>query len=152
MLHRSIEILRTNNVPYEEITHSPAYTSEQTAHAAHISGKRITKSVIIEIDGEMAIAVLHVDEHVDLTRLRDLTGAKEVRLVSEQEFLERFPDCEMGAIPPFGNLYDMPVFVSSQVDHEESLIFNPGSHTELVRIPYSDFKRIAQPAVLDFAV
>ncbi len=152
MLHKSIEILRTNNVPYEEIAHSPTYTAEQTAHTTHISGKHLTKTVIVEIDGEMAMTILHTDEHVSISRLRELTGAHEVRIVSEQEFMEKFPDCEMGALPPFGNLYDMPVFVSPAVDQDENIIFNPGSHSDLVRISYQDFKRLVHPAVLDFAV
>lgn len=152
MLHKTIETLKSHNISFEEINHSPTYTSEQTAHSVHISGKRITKTVLVEIDGEMAMAVLHVDEHVDLNRLKELTGAHVARLLSEREFLEIFRDCEMGALPPFGNLYDMPVFVSSSVDRDESIIFNPGSHSELVRISYNDFKRLVHPAVLDFAV
>ena len=151
MLHKSIEVLRSNNIPFQELTHSPSYTAEQTAHAAHISGKKLAKSVVVDVDGEMALAVLHADEHVDTTRLKELIGAREVRLVSEREFLERFPDCEPGALPPFGNLYDMPVFVSNRLDHDQTLIFNPGSHSELISVSYSDFKRMVQPAVLDFA-
>jgi Ala-tRNA(Pro) deacylase len=146
------EYLDYHLVKYVVITHSPAFTMQEIASATHIPGKELAKTVIVEIDGRMAMAVLPASQKVDLESLRDALGASEVRLAKEREFRDRFPDCEPGAMPPFGNLYDMDVYVADSLTEDEEIAFNAGSHTQLVRMAYRDFERLVQPKVMHFAV
>ena len=149
MTTRTIEILQRNNIPYEEMEHPFSVTAQQTARLAHISGKRLAKSVVVEIDDQLAEVVLHADESVDLMALKDQTGAEHVRIVGEREFADRFPDCEFGAVPALGNLYGMPVYVSESLLHDDAIVVNPGSHRKLVKMMMADFKRITHPTVIE---
>jgi Ala-tRNA(Pro) deacylase len=143
--------LDENGVKYVSIQHSPAYTAQEVAASAHVPGHEMAKTVVVKIDGKMAMAVLPASEHVDLDRLKDEVGAKTLLLASEDEFRNAFPDCELGAMPPFGNLYGMDVYVSEKLTEHESISFNAGSHTELIRLAYSEFERLARPTQLRFA-
>jgi Ala-tRNA(Pro) deacylase len=142
------EFLDENQVRYVTISHSAAYTAQEIAASAHVSGYELAKTVMIKIDGKMAMAVLQGAFKVDMKHLREITGAESVELASEKEFKDMFPGCETGAMPPFGNLYDMDVFVSPSLAEDESIAFNAGSHTELVRLAYKDFERLVKPKVL----
>jgi Ala-tRNA(Pro) deacylase len=133
------------------IKHSAAYTAQEIAASAHVPGKELAKTVMVKIDGQMAMAVLPASFRVDFKDLKDLAGAKKVELASEQEFKKLFPECEVGAMPPFGNLYDMAVYVANPLPEDEEIAFNAGSHTELIRLPYKDFQKLAKPTVGDFA-
>jgi Ala-tRNA(Pro) deacylase len=146
------EYLDSQLVKYVVISHSPAFTMQEIASATHIPGKELAKTVIVEIDGRMAMAVLPGSQKVDLEQLREALGAREVTLAKEGEFRDRFPDCELGAMPPFGNLYDMDVYVADTLTEDEEIAFNAGSHTQLVRMSYRDFGRLVQPQVVQFAV
>ncbi len=146
------EFLDSQNIRYVSIIHSPAYTAQELAAIAHIPGREMAKTVIIKLDGKMAMVVLPASYHVDFTRLKQATGAREIELASEEEFQKLFPDCEVGAMPPFGNLYDMPVFVAAKLREDEEIVFNAGSHSELMRLSYNDFERLVQPTVMEFAV
>lgn len=146
------EFLDSQNIRYVSIIHSPAYTAQELAAIAHIPGKEMAKTVIVKLDGKMAMVVLPASHHVDFSLLKQATGARDIALASEEEFQERFPDCEVGAMPPFGNLYDMPVFVAARLREDEEIVFNAGSHSELMRLSYHDFERLVQPTVLEFAV
>jgi Ala-tRNA(Pro) deacylase len=146
------EYLDDHQVKYVVITHSPAFTMQEIAAATHIPGKELAKTVVVEIDGKLAMAVLPGSQKVDLEMLREAAGAKQVRLASEREFRDRFPDCELGAMPPFGNLYGMDVYVADTLTEDEEIAFNAGSHTQLVRMSYQDFERLVQPQVMHFAV
>ena len=139
------DFLDRERVPYTTIPHSPAYTACETARAAHVSGRDFAKTVIVNIDGRLAMAVLPASEKLDLAQLKKAAGAKHVRLALESEFDRWFPGCEPGAMPPFGNLYGMEVFVSKTLAADELIAFNAGSHAELVRIAYRDFERLVQP-------
>lgn len=141
------EFLDSQGVKYITIQHSPAYTAQEVAASAHISGNEMAKTVMVDVDGRMAMAVLPAPSRLDLERLRDATGAKRVGLVGEREFERMFPDCERGAMPPFGNLYGMDVFVADRLAEDEEIAFNAGSHTELVRLAYGDFERLVHPKV-----
>ncbi len=143
--------LDQNRVPWVSIVHSPAYTAQETAACAHVRGKELAKTVMVKIDGRMAMAVLPASERVDLEVLREVTGAARVSLATEKEFRTLFPDCEPGAMPPFGNLYGMDVFVSGHLADDAEIAFNAGSHTELIRMPYGDFERLVQPKILELA-
>jgi Ala-tRNA(Pro) deacylase len=149
---RLLAFLDDNQVKYVVISHSRAFTTQEVAAATHIPGKELAKSVIVEIDGEMAMAVLPGSQKVDVELLREAVGADQVSLARESEFKDRFPECDPGAMPPFGNLYGMPVYVADSLTDDEEIAFNAGSHTELVKMSYRDFERLAQPRVMHFGV
>lgn len=144
--------LDKEKVKYVVLNHSPAYTAQEIAASAHIPGKELAKTVMVNIDGKMAMAVLPASHRVDLAHLRDVLAAKDVTLAGEQEFKDAFPECEVGAMPPFGNLYGMDVFVAAGLAEDEYIAFNAGSHKELIRLSYRDFERLVQPKVVEFAL
>lgn len=145
------EFLDNQHVEYLTITHSPAFTAQKIAASAHVSGKELAKTVMVRIDGKLAMAVLPASYQVDFDLLRDATGALDVELASEADFKEMFPDCELGAMPPFGNLYGMNVIVAEKLAEDEAIAFNACSHTELIKMHYSDFERLVEPIVVKFS-
>lgn len=145
------EFLDTHHIKYVSITHSKAYTAQGIAAAAHISGKELAKTVMISIDGDMAMAVLPASEQVNLDSLKIALKAKKVDLASERQFRDRFADCELGAMPPFGNLYNMKVIVDETLTHDNEIAFNAGTHLELIKLAYSDFQTLVKPTVLRFS-
>jgi len=151
-IHTLTDLLDRQNIKYTIITHSVAYTAQGIAALAHIPGQELAKTVIVNLDDTLAMAVLPASGQVDLAALRAATGAKAVTLAGEKDFLHRFPGCETGAMPPFGNLYGMDVFVDGSLTRDKEIAFNAGSHRELMRLAYEDFARIVQPKVLQFAL
>jgi len=145
------EFLDGHRVKYVTISHSPAFTAQEIAASAHISGRDVAKTVIVKIDDEMAMAVLPATEKLFCDFLKEATGAEHVELATEREFQDRFPGCELGAMPPFGNLYDMEVYVSDRLSAHHDIAFNAGSHTELMKLPYDDFERLVNPHVMALA-
>ena len=143
------EFLDSQHIKYLVISHSLAYTAQGIAALTHFSGKKLAKTVIVKIDGILAMAVIPASAHVDLDRLRTLTGTQIVELASEREFQDAFPDCEMGAIPPLGNLYDMCVYVDANLAEFEEITFSAGTHRELVRMNWIDLARLVNPIVDD---
>jgi Ala-tRNA(Pro) deacylase len=141
------EFLDNEGVKYITIRHSPAFTAQEIAASAHVPGKEMAKTVMVQLDDRIAMAVVPASSRLDLGRLRDAAGADKVALSGERDFEARFPDCELGAMPPFGNLYGMDVFVADSLAEDEEIAFNAGSHTELVRLAYDDFARLAHPKV-----
>jgi Ala-tRNA(Pro) deacylase len=150
MLKKLTEHLDANEVKYVVLRHSPAFTAQEIAATAQIPGRELAKTVMVKIDGKMAMAVLPASSMVDFARLREGLGAKAVELATETEFRGLFPECEVGAMPPFGNLYDMKVVVDSKLKEDTEIAFNAGTHKELVRVPYADFERLVKPGILDF--
>jgi Ala-tRNA(Pro) deacylase len=144
------EFLDQEKVKYLNITHSPAYTAQEVAASAHITGREFAKTVVVELDGRMALAVLPANKKVVLQDLREVTGSNEVKFASEEEFGEKFPGCETGAMPPFGNLYGMKVYVAEALTEDDEIAFNAGSHTEVIRMNYRDFERLVHPTVMSF--
>ena len=142
------EFLDSENIKYISIMHSRAYTSQETAEMAHISGKELAKTVMVKLDGRMAMAVLPADEQIDLDLLKSNTNAKKAVLATEDEFRNLFPQCETGAMPPFGNLYDQEVYVEESLAADETIAFNAGSHSELIQLSYKDFARLVNPKVI----
>lgn len=140
--------LDEQHVKYVTIGHSPAFTAQEIAEQAHIPGKQLAKTVMVKIDGELAMVVVPASRQVNLGQLGKSLGAKNVELATEDEFKDAFPDCEPGAMPPFGNLYGMQVFVSETLREDDEIAFNAGSHSELIRLPYTDFERIVKPTPL----
>jgi Ala-tRNA(Pro) deacylase len=145
------EFLNSQNVPYMTVAHSVAYTAKEIAALTHISNKELAKTVIVRIDGAMAMAVLPASYDVDLVALRAAIGAKSVTLAKESEFKDRFPECDIGAMPPFGNLYGMAVYVDESLTKDKDIAFNAGTHEELLQVSYADFARLVNPTVLKFS-
>lgn len=152
MYHTRLEeFLQHEKVPYQSIEHFRTYSSQRTAAAAHISGKEIAKSVMVSIKGKLCMVVLPANKQVDLAKLRKIAGTNEVRLVNESEFKDRFADCEVGAMPPFGNLYGMDMFVAEALAKDESIAFNAGTHTDLIKMAFKDYERVTHPKIVRVA-
>jgi Ala-tRNA(Pro) deacylase len=143
------QFLNDHGVKYVTIGHSPAFTAQEIAAAAHVRGKDFAKSVVVKLDGRLALAVVPASVKIDLALVREVTGAQRAELASEADFAAQFPECEPGAMPPFGNLYGMPVLVSACVAHGRDLVFNAGTHREVVRMRYADFEQLAHPRVVE---
>ena len=143
--------LDENYIKYVSIKHSSAFTAQEIASSAHVSGNEFAKTVMINIGKEMAMAVLPASYKVDFDKLNKIFGKEKVELAGEAEFKYRFPDCEVGAMPPFGNLYDMETYVAEVLAEDEEIAFNAGSHSEIIKMRYEDFKRLVQPKVLRFS-
>ena len=141
--------LDQHGVKYAVISHSPAFSAQQIAARALISGKELAKTVILKVDGRLAMAVLPASQKVDLEELRQAIGGR-IEIAQEEEFRSRFPECDLGAMPPFGNLYDMDVYVADSLAEDEEIAFNAGSFTELVQLAYHDYERLVRPRVLHF--
>lgn len=145
------EFLDGSKVPYTTIQHSKAYTAQGIAALTHIPGRELAKTVILRVNDELAMAVLPSSRWVDLVAMRKELGTAKIELASEFEFDARFPDCETGAMPPLGNLYDMGVYVDASLAEDKEIAFNAGSHYEVIRMRYADFARLVRPKVLHFA-
>jgi Ala-tRNA(Pro) deacylase len=150
-LQRLKDLLDRYGVRYESIVHLPAYTAQGIAAITHISGKEVAKTVIVKLDGSLALAVVPASHRIDLRLLQAATGVTKAMLASEEEFKDAFPGCETGAMPPFGSLYGLPVLVDETVTQDQEIVFNAGSHTELIRLAYEDFARLEGPKVLRFS-
>ncbi len=141
-------LLDKNGIKYAVIQHSPAFTAHEIAASAHIAGKELAKTVIVKIGDKMAMVVLPASKRVSIDELQRVVGVANIRLAHEQEFDALFPDCEPGAMPPFGQLYSMDVYVHESLAQDKMIAFNAGSHTELVQMAYADFEKIVKPKVL----
>ncbi len=150
-LRKLKDFLDSKDIKYVTISHSTAYTANEVAASAHISGKELAKTVMGKIDGKKTMTVLPASYKVDFGLLQEAVGASKAELASEQEFQDMFPGCEIGAMPPFGNLYGMKVFVDESLCEDEEIAFNAGSHTELIRLSYKDFEGLVKPKVVKFS-
>lgn len=146
------EFLDKNKIKYISIKHSPAFTSLEVAESTHISGKNFAKTVIIKIDTKLAMAVLPANFLVDVDLIKEVVKADFVELAAEREFENLFPGCEIGAMPPFGNLYNMEVYVADVLTRDEEIAFNAGSHTEVIKMVYKDFERLVKPKVVQLSL
>jgi Ala-tRNA(Pro) deacylase len=144
------EYLDSHHIKYVTLTHSKAYTAQEVAASAHLPGAILAKVVIVSLDGELAMAVLPANRKVVLSDLREVTGSDQVGFATEQQFEDRFPDCEIGAMPPFGHLYGMEVYLSEKLAENDEIAFNAGSHEEVIKLAFADFERLAQPRVMAF--
>jgi Ala-tRNA(Pro) deacylase len=142
--------LDENGIKYVVISHSPAYAAQEIAAAAHISGKELAKTVIVKSTGKMMMVVLPASYQIELGKLGSELGVSDLKLATENEFKDLFPGCDVGAMPPFGNLYDMDVVVAKRLTEDDEIAFNAGTHTELIKLKYDDFERLVKPKVLQF--
>ena len=147
-LLRILKHLDREGISYQVISHPPAFSAQKIAAAAHVRGREMAKIVMVKIDGQLAMSVLPADLALDLEQLRRATDADAAELASEAEFKDRFPDCEGGAMPPFGNLYGLPVFVADAFTRLEHIAFNAGNHREIIRLRFADFLRLVRPRML----
>ena len=144
--------LDEHKVKYVTVKHSPAYTAQELAHSAHLSGNEVAKSVMVKTDDRMAMVVLPASKRVSLDEVRRVVGGRNVRLAHESEFKDLFPGCELGTMPPFGNLYGVDVYVDPALAEDKEIAFNAGTHTELIRMSYADFERLVRPRVAALAI
>lgn len=152
ILKRLRDCLDNHNVKYTVISHSPAFTAQEIAATVHISGKEVAKTVIVDADGQKKMIVLPASHMIDFRLLREHLGAKKAVLATETEFQGLFPECEVGAMPPFGTLFGLEVIASRALSDDDEIAFNAGTHRELVRMSYIDFERTVGPKVVDFTV
>jgi Ala-tRNA(Pro) deacylase len=150
-VQRLKDFLDKHNIKYVTTSHSLAYTAQEVAASAHIAGKELAKTVMVKIDDKIAMAVLPASFKVSFDLLTKAAEANKVELAHEQEFRDIFPESEVGAMPPFGNLYGMEVFVDESLSQDEEIAFNAGSHTELIKLAYRDFERLVKPKAAKFA-
>lgn len=147
---RLTNLLSDEHIDYVTIPHSITYTAQETASSAHIRGIEFAKTVIVKLDGKFAMAILPAQYKIHLGLLKQETKARQVALASEDDFRGLFPECETGAMPPFGNLYGMTVYVEESLLGAAEIAFNAGSHTELIKISYQDFMTLVQPNIARF--
>jgi Ala-tRNA(Pro) deacylase len=150
ILKRLKEYLDAHKIAYQLIRHQEAYTASEIAHTLHISGKMLAKVVIVKTDERFVMAVLPSNCKVDFERLTDLLGGEQVRLATEEEFKELFPDCGVGAMPPFGNLYGLEVVVDQSLTEDEEIVFQAGTHLKAMKLRYQDFADLVHPTVDNF--
>lgn len=151
-LAKLMNYLDEHDKKYVVVKHSPAFTAQEVAASAHIPGKDMVKTVIVKVDGDMKMVVLPSTHNVDFDSIKETLGAGEVELASEDEFESMFPDCELGAMPPFGHLYDMQTLVAEALTKDEEIAFNAGTHKELVKMSYRDYEELAKPHILPVGV
>jgi Ala-tRNA(Pro) deacylase len=151
MTKRLTEYLDSNKIKYITISHSIAYTSQEVAASAHIPGNELAKTIILKADGKFIMAVLPASHKIKFGEFKKLIEASEVRLAQEHEFMDKFPDCEVGAMPPFGNLYEIDVYVSKSLTHDEEIFFNACEHNKLIKMSFEDFNRLVKPKILEFS-
>lgn len=150
VLKKLREYLDSNHIKYVVLSHSLAYTAQEVAASVHIPGKEVAKTVLVNVNGKMVMAVLPANYNINFNRLMIALGGGDVFLAPENELLELFPDCELGAMPPFGNLYNMEVFVAKSLAEDEEIAFNAGSHTEIIKMDYKDFAQMVEPKEISF--
>jgi Ala-tRNA(Pro) deacylase len=143
--------LREERVLFEVRHHPRAVTAQEVAASEHVPGKMLAKTVMVLADGEMVMLALPASYQVDVEKVGPALGVQEVRLAQEEEFEGAFPDCEVGAMPPFGNLYDLPVYVEETLAEDETIVFRAGTHTDTMSVTYADFDRLVEPTVANFA-
>ena len=147
---RVIEFLDKSKVKYEILEHAPVFSAQGLAAAEHERGKYVAKPVIVKADNRYLMCVLPAPRKVDLTKLKGQLDAKSVTLAEEDEIGKLFPDCELGAEPPFGNLYDLPTIMDKTLEPDDHVIFPAGSHAKALRISMADYRKLAEPRVLEF--
>ena len=144
------KFLDKEHIGYQILEHSLAYTAMEIAGTQHVPGKQMIKSVIVKADGKFIMCVLPAIHLVDFKKLKKITKAKELDLAQETEVGKLFPEFELGAEPPFGQLYGLTVYVDKMLQENDEIVFNAGTHTDMVKMKYQDFLRLTKPIVADF--
>ena len=151
-LQRCLEFLDRNRIRYAHTGHPVAYTALEVAAAEHLPAARMAKTVVFFTDREgYGMAVVAADSLVDLEALKYITGAHHIRLATETEIGRLFRESELGAMPPFGTLFDMPVFVDQEVAANPAMAVNAGTHRDVIHMSFPDFRRLVEPRIASFA-
>jgi Ala-tRNA(Pro) deacylase len=145
------DYLDDNGIKYKAISHSPAYTAQEIAALVHVPGKELAKTVIVRTEDGYAMVVLPASRKINFDILKNVMSTKQVELAKEEEFEKMFPDCEVGAMPPFGNLYNLPIYVAKALSEDQEIVFNAGTHTDVIKMSYQDLERLVKPVVADFS-
>lgn len=143
------QFLNLNEINYLIIQHAPAFTAQCIAEAARVSGRHFAKTVMVDLDGRLALAVIPAMRRVDLPRLARAVGVAQAVLASEAQFQGHFPGCELGAMPPFGNLFGMETYVSRDLSQAQEIAFNTGSQSEVMLLAWQDYAHLAKPQVIE---
>lgn len=147
---RILAYLNENNVTFTKTQHPKAYTAQRVAATAHIPGKIMAKTIVVKVDGKMALAVLPANDRISFSEFSRQLHAKKVELASEEEFRNFFPDCETGAMPPFGNLYNITTYIASDITQNDDIAFNACNHIDIIKMRFEDFNRLVSPIVVHF--
>jgi Ala-tRNA(Pro) deacylase len=139
------DYLKGEGVEYEINIHSEAYTAQEIAARQHVPGRMLAKVVILKSGEQFIMVVISANCKIDFLKAKERFKVSDIRLATEEEFQDLFPGCEVGAMPPFGNLYDMKVYVGQEITQNEYMVFNAGNHVETVKMKYSDFERLVNP-------
>jgi Ala-tRNA(Pro) deacylase len=148
---RLSQYLKENGVEYEVLAHSKAYTMQEVAAELHEPGRQVAKVVMVSADGRYAMLVLPASHRLNFARVGTLLNAERVSLAKEENFAALFPDCAPGAMPPFGNLYQIPVYVDQALTDQDEIVFRVGTHRDSMKVSYADYNRLVEPTVGDFA-
>ena len=151
IIKRLKELFDEAKISYEVYNHALAYTAQEIAQSQHFPGDQMAKVVMLKVDDKLVMGVIAGNQKIHLPTARTSLGASEVRLATEDEFISRFPDCEIGAMPPFGNLFGVPVYVDPAVEKDEAIYFNAGNHVQTVRLRYDDYEKLAHPSIVRLA-
>ncbi len=143
--------LTDNHIPFQTMKHHTAYTAQEIAAEEKVPGQLFAKVVIVQADGKMVMVVMPATFRIDFRKLATAIGCRDVRLAKEPEFANLFPDCDTGAMPPFGNLYNLPVYVDSALARDREIVFNVGTHNDTMRMLFADYQRLVQPIIADIA-
>jgi Ala-tRNA(Pro) deacylase len=139
-------------VPYEIIHHRRDFTAQETAAHTHTPGRMFAKTVMLCVDHKFCMFVLPANDHIDFEKVRRALKARDARLAEENEIARLCPDCEPGAMPPFGNFYKLPVYISHRLAEDHMITFNAGTHEEVIRMLYRDFDKLEHPVVMNFTI
>jgi len=146
-----INCLNESGVAYEILQHPESVTAQRIAEAEHIKARHQAKVVMVKSNGRHLMTVISADHRIDLLKVEKLTG-KPASLETEQGFKSIFPDCALGAMPPFGNLYGLPTYVDERLAQEDYIVFEAGTHTDAIKLKYRDYEKIVKPQVADLAL
>jgi Ala-tRNA(Pro) deacylase len=147
-----LDFLKQQRIKFDVVSHGAAFTAQETAHAEHAPGMSMAKVVMLKADGKDVMVVMPAPYRLHEGRMKRLIGARKIRLATEREFRKLFPDCEVGAMPPFGNIYDIPFYVDFSLSQNEHIIFNAGSHRKSIRMSFEDYEKLVNPVLCSFAV
>ena len=145
------QFLKERGVWFEPIRHRPTFTAQHTAQSMHVHGDEMAKTVVLRADGKYALAVLQATHNIDIMRAREALRAKSVELASEEQLKKLFPDCEVGALPPFGSQYGLKTLVDESLTHDDEIVVEGNTHEEAIRMKYADFERLEHPEVAAFS-
>ena len=151
IIHKRLQnYLDSQKIPYQIVNHSVAYTAQEAAESLHVRGNLFAKVVVVKASERFVMLVLPSNWRVDLKHVADILECPHIRLATEEELAHLFPDCEIGSMPPFGNLYGMSVYVDELLTNDEEIFFDAGTHVGAIKLRYRDFADLVHPQVAEF--